>query len=67
MWTAAAGAVGGSIEDTSGRADGVPCPLGHAVERIRAAAEVVRALSFPWASESARSATPDDPLRDRNP
>ena len=43
---AAIGAVGGSIEDSTGRPD---CPIyefEHAVERIRAAAEMARALPF---------------------
>jgi 2-methylisocitrate lyase-like PEP mutase family enzyme len=42
------GLVGGSIEDASGRAD---CPiykLGHAVERVRAAAEAAHSLPFPF-------------------
>jgi 2-methylisocitrate lyase-like PEP mutase family enzyme len=43
---AEAGLVGGSIEDVSGRVDGAVYELGHAVERIRAAAEVVRDLPF---------------------
>jgi 2-methylisocitrate lyase-like PEP mutase family enzyme len=44
-WTAAAGAVGGSIEDTSGRANGVPYPLGHAVERSESSRNST--ISFP--------------------
>ncbi len=43
---AAAGVVGGSIEDSTGRADHPIYELGHAVERIRAAAEMARALPF---------------------
>ena len=43
---AAAGAVGGSIEDATGRPDHPIYELEHAVERIRAAAEAVRALPF---------------------
>jgi 2-methylisocitrate lyase-like PEP mutase family enzyme len=43
---AAAGLAGGSIEDASGRADHPIYARAHAVERIRAAAEAVRALSF---------------------
>jgi 2-methylisocitrate lyase-like PEP mutase family enzyme len=50
---AAAGLVGGSIEDLpvpdrspAGRVGGAPYELGHAVDRIRAAAEVVRGLPF---------------------
>jgi 2-methylisocitrate lyase-like PEP mutase family enzyme len=45
---AAAGLVGGSIEDASGR-DGDPIyPLELAVERIRAAVEAARGLRFPF-------------------
>jgi 2-methylisocitrate lyase-like PEP mutase family enzyme len=43
---AEAGLVGGSIEDVSGRADGAVYELGHAADRISAAAEVVRNLPF---------------------
>lgn len=43
---AAAGAVGGSIEDATGRADHPIYELPHAVERIRAAVEAARALPF---------------------
>lgn len=43
---AAAGLAGGSIEDLSGRAGGAIYDLGHAVDRIRAAAEAVRGLPF---------------------
>jgi 2-methylisocitrate lyase-like PEP mutase family enzyme len=45
---AAAGLAGCSIEDLSGRADGQLYELAHAVDRIRAAAEAVRALPFPF-------------------
>jgi 2-methylisocitrate lyase-like PEP mutase family enzyme len=46
---AAAGAVGGSIEDASGR-EGQPIyELGHAVERVHAAVAAARALPFPFA------------------
>jgi 2-methylisocitrate lyase-like PEP mutase family enzyme len=38
--------VGGSIEDVSGRVDCAAYELGHAADRIRAAAEVVRGLPF---------------------
>jgi hypothetical protein len=38
--------VGGSIEDSTGRPDRPIYEHAHAVERIRAAAEVVRALPF---------------------
>lgn len=41
-----AGLVGGSIEDVSGRVDCAVYELGHAVDRVRAAAEVVRELPF---------------------
>ncbi|HXI12714.1 MAG TPA: isocitrate lyase/phosphoenolpyruvate mutase family protein [Thermoanaerobaculia bacterium] len=40
------GLVGGSIEDSTGRPDGPIYPHEQAVERIAAAAEVVRGLSF---------------------
>jgi 2-methylisocitrate lyase-like PEP mutase family enzyme len=43
---AAAGLAGGSIEDVSGRAHGAVYELEHAVDRIRAAAEVIRDLPF---------------------
>jgi 2-methylisocitrate lyase-like PEP mutase family enzyme len=43
---AAAGLVGGSIEDVSGRSDATVYDIGFAAERIRAAAEVVRELPF---------------------
>ena len=43
---AEAGLVGGSIEDVSGRVDCTQYELGHAVDRVRAAAEVVRDLPF---------------------
>jgi 2-methylisocitrate lyase-like PEP mutase family enzyme len=43
---AAAGLVGGSIEDASGRADDPIYAHAHAVERVRAAAEAARALPF---------------------
>lgn len=43
---AAAGVVGGSIEDTTGRADDPIYPFEHAVERVRAAVEVARSLPF---------------------
>jgi len=38
--------VGGPIEDVSGHVDCSPYALEHAVNRIRAAAEVVRDLPF---------------------
>jgi 2-methylisocitrate lyase-like PEP mutase family enzyme len=43
---AAAGVVGGSIEDSTGRSDHPVYEFGHAVERIRAAAGMARALPF---------------------
>ena len=43
---AAAGVVGGSIEDASGRTKGEPYEIALAAERILAAAEVVRGLPF---------------------
>jgi len=43
---AEAGLTGGSIEDLTGRADGAVYELGHAADRVRAAAEVVRNLPF---------------------
>ena len=45
---AAAGVVGGSIEDASDDRDAPLYPLGLAVERIQAAAEAARALPFPF-------------------
>jgi 2-methylisocitrate lyase-like PEP mutase family enzyme len=45
---AAAGLVGGSIEDASPRAEAPIYALEHAVERIRAAGEATRALPFPF-------------------
>ncbi len=45
---AAAGAVGGSIEDASGRAGQPIYELGFAAERIRAAVEAARSLAFPF-------------------
>jgi 2-methylisocitrate lyase-like PEP mutase family enzyme len=43
---AAAGVVGGSIEDSTGRPEALIYDLGLAVERVRAAAEAVRVLPF---------------------
>jgi 2-methylisocitrate lyase-like PEP mutase family enzyme len=43
---AAAGAVGGSIEDATGRADGPIYCLEHAVARVQAAVEAARSLPF---------------------
>jgi 2-methylisocitrate lyase-like PEP mutase family enzyme len=45
---AAAGAVGGSIEDATGRADQPIYEPGPAAERVRAAAEMARGLGFPF-------------------
>jgi 2-methylisocitrate lyase-like PEP mutase family enzyme len=45
---AAAGVVGGSIEDATGRPDRPIYDKEHAAERIRAAAEVARSLPFPF-------------------
>ncbi len=45
---AAAGAVGGSIEDTNTRNERPQYEFEHAVERVRAAAEAARSLDFPF-------------------
>jgi 2-methylisocitrate lyase-like PEP mutase family enzyme len=45
---AAAGAVGGSIEDATGRADDPIYQAALAAERVRAAAEIARDLDFPF-------------------
>jgi 2-methylisocitrate lyase-like PEP mutase family enzyme len=45
---AAAGVVGGSIEDASGRTDQPIYELEHAVARVRAAVAAARALPFPF-------------------
>ena len=45
---AAAGVVGGSIEDATGRTDSPIYEIEHAAERIRAATEAARALPFPF-------------------
>ncbi|HTN66481.1 MAG TPA: isocitrate lyase/phosphoenolpyruvate mutase family protein, partial [Burkholderiaceae bacterium] len=45
---AAAGLVGGSIEDATGRADQPIYPFELAVERMRAAAEAAHGLPFPF-------------------
>jgi 2-methylisocitrate lyase-like PEP mutase family enzyme len=45
---AAAGLVGGSIEDSTGRADDPIFDLGFATERVAAAAGAARALPFPF-------------------
>jgi 2-methylisocitrate lyase-like PEP mutase family enzyme len=48
LLTAAAGLVGCSIEDATGRADDPIYELAFAAERVRAAAEAARSLSFPF-------------------
>ena len=45
---AAAGAVGGSIEDATGRPEEPIYELGLAVERVRAAVDAARSLAFPF-------------------
>ena len=45
---AAAGAVGGSIEDATGRRDAPLYQLAHAAERVAAAAETARGLDVPY-------------------
>jgi len=45
---AAAGVVGGSIEDATGRADHPIYHFDHAVARVRAAVEAARSLNFPF-------------------
>jgi 2-methylisocitrate lyase-like PEP mutase family enzyme len=45
---AATGLAGGSIEDSTGRADNPIYELQLAIERVRAAAEVTKALPFPF-------------------
>lgn len=45
---AQAGAVGGSIEDATGRADHPFYEQAHAAERVKAAVEAARALPFPF-------------------
>jgi len=45
---AATGAVGGSIEDSTGRTDTPIYEHAHAVDRVRAAVEAARALPFPF-------------------
>jgi 2-methylisocitrate lyase-like PEP mutase family enzyme len=46
--SAAAGLVGGSIEDSTGRRDEPQYDIAHAADRIRAAAEAARALPFTY-------------------
>lgn len=45
---AAAGVVGGSIEDSTGHADAPLFSIDHACDRIRAAVDAARALPFPF-------------------
>ncbi|MFD8984727.1 isocitrate lyase/phosphoenolpyruvate mutase family protein, partial [Streptomyces sp. NPDC059564] len=45
---AAAGLVGGSIEDSTGRDEDPVRPLGEAVERVAAAVEAAKGLGFPF-------------------
>ena len=45
---AAAGLVGGSIEDATGNRDRPLYDIGHATERVAAAAQAARALAFPF-------------------
>lgn len=45
---AGVGVVGGSIEDATGRADSPIYEIAFAAERVRAAAEMARSLSFPF-------------------
>lgn len=45
---AAAGVVGGSIEDSTGRPDDPIYEREHAADRVRAAAEAARSLGFPF-------------------
>lgn len=45
---AATGLVGGSIEDATGSKDKPLYDIGHAVERVHAAAQAARALAFPF-------------------
>lgn len=45
---AAAGLVGGSIEDATGRSDDAIYDIAHATERVRAAADAAHSLSFPF-------------------
>jgi 2-methylisocitrate lyase-like PEP mutase family enzyme len=47
---AVAGLVGGSIEDATGSSDNPIYELGHAVDRVRAAATMAHSLPFPFTS-----------------
>src|SRR5579872_2437207 len=48
LLAAGAGLVGGSIEDASGRPEDPIYPFDQAVERVRAAVQAARSLSFPF-------------------
>lgn len=48
LLAAATGLAGGSIEDSTNRVDNPTYELGLAVERVRAAADAVRSLPFPF-------------------
>ncbi|MDQ2964058.1 MAG: isocitrate lyase/phosphoenolpyruvate mutase family protein [Pseudomonadota bacterium] len=48
LLAAAAGVVGGSIEDATGRADDPIYPYDCAIERVRAAVRAARSLPFPF-------------------
>jgi len=60
---AAAGLVGGSIEDSTGRHDAPQYDIEHAADRVRAAVEMARALPFPFVltarAENFFTGTPD--------
>jgi 2-methylisocitrate lyase-like PEP mutase family enzyme len=47
-YAAAAGLVGGSIEDATGRLDAPIYDVAHAAERVRAAADAAHSLPFPF-------------------
>ena len=48
LLAAQAGLVGGSIEDASGDKDKPIYDIGHAIERVEAAAQAARSLAFPF-------------------
>ena len=54
---AAAGVVGGSIEDATGRAEGPIYCLEHAAARVEAAVEAARSLPFTFTSPRVRRRT----------
>lgn len=62
---AAAGLVGGSIEDASGRPDQPIYEKTHAAERIRAAAEAARTLPFTFTLTARAEKLPTWPARPR--